>query len=301
MKVLVTGASGFVGSAIVKSLSEQGIETVGTSRRVPAGDRTPADWRTLDLMDSATVRRFIDEVRPTHIIHSAWTVEHGRFWEDPTNLDWVRATLNLARIARAHDCQKFVGLGTCFEYQWPNSSPCDEHSTPIANHTLYDSAKDATRRILSAFFHDADCSLAWARLFYLYGDGERLERLVPSIANAIANGRSADCSSGYQIRDFIHVSDAARAVVALTISNVTGAVNIGSGKPVSIADIARMIGKISGRPDLIQLGARADRAEDAPYIVAGLARLQGELGFESKISLDAGLKAVVAHYQALWT
>jgi nucleoside-diphosphate-sugar epimerase len=79
---------------------------------------------------------------------------------------------------------------------------------------------------------------------------------------------------------------------------VTGAVNVGTGVPVSIAEAARMIGKISGRPDLIHLGARPDRPGEPPYIVAGLSRLQGELGFETKVPFGEGLAAAVAHWHA---
>lgn len=285
MKVLVTGASGFVGRAIVKVLAERNVETAAVSRNSP----TP-----LDLMDRVAVRRFIEDFRPTHIIHSAWTVEHGKFWDDPANTDWASTTLSLAQIAVSCGCQKFVGLGTCFEYRWPDAAACDEVATPVENHTLYDTAKDATRRELTDLLHGSRCNLAWARLFHLYGAGEAPGRLVPSIARSLAAGTPAKCSSGYQIRDFIEVSDAARAIVMLAMSNVSGVVNIGSGQPTSIAEIANTIGQISGRPDLIRLGALPDRAGDPPYIVAGMSRLRGELGFEPAITLEAGLAAIMS-------
>jgi nucleoside-diphosphate-sugar epimerase len=133
-------------------------------------------------------------------------------------------------------------------------------------------------------------SFAWARLFHLFGPGENPARLVPSIMIALREGREAQCSSGRPVRDFISTQNAAAAITALATSQVTGPVNIGSGAPISIAAMARLIAHISGRPYLLRLGALPDRPNESPYMVAHTGRLRREVGFTAPVSLAAELR-----------
>jgi nucleoside-diphosphate-sugar epimerase len=92
------------------------------------------------------------------------------------------------------------------------------------------------------------------------------------------------------VRDFISTQNAAAAIAALAISDVTGPVNIASGAPISIAAMARLIGHISGRPYLVRLGALPDRPNEPPYMVAHTWRLRREVGFTAPVSLAAALQ-----------
>lgn len=295
MRVLVTGASGFVGQAVLAALLQRNIETIAVSRRRPAA---PGDyiWQGADLLDPVATARLIETVRPDAILHLAWTVEHGKFWTDPANLDWVGATLRLARIAREAGVPRFVGTGTCYEYDWPLDGPCVENATPLKPALLYGIAKDATRRVLEAFAAGSELSFAWARLFFLYGPGEGATRLVPAVSRALARGEPAACTRGAIRRDFMDVRDAAEALVELTLSGVTGPVNIATGHATSIADIALALGALAGRPDLIRLGAYPDRPGEPPLIAADVTRLGLEVGHRTSRALETGLKQALAYW-----
>ncbi len=289
MRILVTGASGFVGRWAVAELVTRGVETIAVSRH-PAfaeGARTIA----CDLLDPAAMRRALAEARPDVILHLAWTVEHGKFWNAPDNLNWVAATLHLMRAAREVGVRRFVGVGTCFEYDWPAESDCDERTTPIIPTTLYAVAKDAVRRIGSEW---GELAFAWARLFYLYGPEENESRFVASVASRLARREPALLSRGLAVRDFMHVRDGGAALATAALSEMTGPINIASGRGAAIRDIAETLARLAGRPDLLRIGGLPDRPGDPPRIVGTARRLCEETGFLPRYGLEAGLSDVYA-------
>ncbi|MBX3505002.1 MAG: NAD(P)-dependent oxidoreductase [Parvibaculum sp.] len=288
MRILVTGASGFVGRAVLPPLLAAGAEVHAVSRTGGAAV-DGCIWHRADLMEADRVHALVGDVRPQIVLHLAWCVEHGRFWTDPANLDWVAASLHLARAAAEAGASRFVATGTCYEYDWPDQGKCRECETPTAPHTLYDTSKDACRRILEAFFAQQGMDFAWGRLFFLYGAGETPSRLVASIARALVQGHKAPVSLGLAVRDFVDVRDAGAALAALALSAATGPVNIATGEGISVANLAMKLGEIAGRPNLVQLGALEDRAGEPPVIVADTERLTSEIGFRPLRTIDKGL------------
>lgn len=288
-KVLVTGATGFVGRQVMAALSDMGIEAHGLIHR-PTDPLPPAaGWHAADLMVEGQAQAIVNRLRPTHLLHLAWCVEHGKFWTDPANLDWLAGSCRLVRAFAESGGRRFVGTGSCVEYAH-QEQPCDEMTTPLRPETLYAAAKHAFHTTLAAFAQTTGISHAWGRLFFLIGPGESPARLVPDIARSLLAGRPAICGSGTQIRDFMDVRDAGRAMAALVLSDLEGPVNIASGHPVSIAELVRRLAELAGRPDLLRLGARPDRPGEPPALTAAVSRLQGEAGVPEGRRLDASLR-----------
>jgi len=279
----------------VNALAAVGVEVHGVARGPQA---TPCIHHQANLLDPGRVYSLLKTIRPDAVLHLAWCAEHGKFWNDPANQVWAEATFALAQVAADAGVRRFVGTGTCFEYDWPKEGDCGEFKTPVIRHTPYDVAKTECCTRLEAYFRSAGVAFAWARLFFLYGPGEDQRRLVASVARALVLGQKAQCTRGVVTRDYIEVRDAGAALAAITLGTIQGPVNVGSGKGVRVADIATMLGRLAGRPDLVELGVLPDRPDDPPRIVANINRLQLEVGFRSKFDLESGLAAALEYWRS---
>ncbi|WP_162901472.1 NAD(P)-dependent oxidoreductase [Breoghania sp. L-A4] len=282
-RILLTGAGGFLGREVARALSAHHV--IGVARH-PAANAAVAEWIQADLLhcDMQTVA---EEARADTLIHLAWTTEHGKFWTAKDNLDWAAATLRLLRSFDAAGGKRAVLAGSCAEYDLSATvdAYCERRDLP-SPHTLYGTAKDATRRMAEAYCRESGLSFAWARIFFLFGPHEHPNRLGGSIAKALVLDEEARCSSGIHLRDFLSTADAGGAIAALALSGVGGAVNIGSGTAMSIGDFARAFGDAAGRPDLIRLGAMPDRPGDPARIVADITRLRDEVGFRASVTFE---------------
>jgi nucleoside-diphosphate-sugar epimerase len=295
MKVLVTGASGFVGRCTLAPLVEAGHEVHAVARRPdPAGSVEQVRWHTADLLDRGEIQALVARVRAELLLHLAWYAEPGAYWTSPENLSWVGATLELLRAFQECGGRRAVLVGSCAEYDWTVAAPSfDESSSPLAPGTLYGTAKHATHLVANSYAAGCGLELAWARLFFLYGPGEPSVRLVPAVATALIEGREASTTEGIQVRDFMHAADAGRALVAVCDSGVQGAVNIASGEGVRVRDIVELVAQATGRRELLRVGTRAQAPGEPERIVANVARLRDEVRFAPAIDLRAGIERTV--------
>jgi nucleoside-diphosphate-sugar epimerase len=292
-RLLVTGASGFVGRQVLAQLSAAAWDLHAARRASSSAEIPGIHWHSCDLRDPQDAERLIDRVRPTHVLSLAWNAEHGAYWTAPDNDAWAEGTIALARATAHHGGRRFVGAGTCAEYDWTAlTTVCQEERTPCRPNTIYGRAKLRAGEGLAAVTRESGLSTAWGRLFFLYGPGEDPNRLVPAVARALRSGERAKVTEGRQVRDFLHVADAARAFVALLASDVDGAVNIGSGTGVSLRHVVETLERASGRRDAVDFGAIPMRPDDPPQIVADITRLKST-GWRQQISLEQGLVTAV--------
>ncbi|MFA7432043.1 MAG: NAD(P)-dependent oxidoreductase [Rhodospirillaceae bacterium] len=297
-RVLVTGASGYIARHALEGLVARGFAPVALARSIPDDLRHLADWHCVDLLDTQALRAVVAEAGATHCLHLAWDVGAG-YWTSAANLDWLAASLTLLRAFAEAGGQRFVGAGTCAEYDWSalDGRPLGEDA-PRRPHTLYGTAKNALRDCLHRFGAAHELSTAWGVVFHSVGPFERAGRLVPWIIAALDAGREAPCSAGTQVQDIMDVRDLGDAFAALIATPVTGAVNLGSGRGTSVADIARRTAEICGRPDLLRLGALPMRDGEPAVLVPDIRRLTHDIGFTPRHDLDDALRHAVAWWRA---
>jgi nucleoside-diphosphate-sugar epimerase len=290
-RVLVTGATGFVGRHAIEPLCRSGCE-VHTVSRTPRRSVHGEQWHSADLFDAASRQELLRDVAPERLLHLAWTVEHGQFWHDPVNLEWVEVTSAFAEEFAAAGGHRVVAAGTCAEYDWSalEGKSCREFETPCRPHTLYGTTKHRLRIRLEAIAQRRRLSLAWGRLFHLFGPGEHRDRLVPSLATALLEGRLAATGPGTVTRDFMDVRDAGAAFAALLLSDVEGPVNVASGTPTTIAGLAETLADSIGRRDLLSVGSLPAREGDPPVLCADVERLRREVQFRPTQTQRAALE-----------
>jgi len=297
-RVLVTGASGFIGRHTLAPLAARRIEIHAAARRMPADPTlaATAEWHAADLRDPAAARALIARVRPTHLLHLAWNAEPGVYWTAPDNLDWVAGSLALVRAFREAGGERFVGAGTCAEYDWDAlDGPCVESKTPLRPRTLYGAAKLAAWTAIEAYARQTGLSAAWGRLFLLYGPHEPAARLAPTVIRALLHGERPACSDGRQLRDFMYVQDAADAFVAVLCAAVEGSINIASGRAMSIRDFVGHIVASVDPAAHVDFGARPRAANEPDVLLADTARLR-----EGGCAFDRPLHEAIRETTRFW-
>lgn len=290
---LVTGATGFLGSACTRQLASDPADVHTCARTAPTESPSTVSFHTVNLLDRDATGALVAEVRPTHLLHLAWIATPGTYWESPKNDEWLDASRHLVRAFADHGGRRAVVAGTCAEYDWTAGGPYRERESPTRPAKRYGQAKDALRRWSEREAAARGVSFAWARLFFLYGPGEHPARFVPSVATALLDGRTADCTTGTQVRDFLHVDDAARALLTLLGDVVEGPVNIASGEGVTVRSVAELIASAAGQPDSLRLGAKPTPASEPDELVADVDRLRSEVGWQPELTLERGLLETV--------
>lgn len=300
MRVFLTGATGFFGAQVTRRLVAEGCEVHALIR---PGSTT---WRIddvlpslavvpCDLFSSRQLEEYLTRVRPELCLHLAWYCEPGVHLRDPVNLRLVAASLELAEMLARLGCKRFVGAGTCFEYDTDLGYLSEDSRTAPRN--LYAASKLGLYLILEQLAKESGMALAWLRFFYQYGPYEDERRLVPSVITALLRGQAAKTTAGAQVRDMLYVEDVAAAIWAVAHSTLTGPVNIGSGRPVTVRQVAETIGRILNRLELLAPGALPYAATDPMFVCANNRKLR-EIGWEPGFDLEAGLKATVAWWRA---
>jgi nucleoside-diphosphate-sugar epimerase len=300
MRVLITGANGFVGSHVARLLVAEGCEVHALVRE------NGEQWRIQDILPSlhlwqsdllalATVNNYLHKIKPELCIHLAWYAEPGKYLNSQENLNSLQASLNLLSQLAEVGCRRFIGIGTCFEYDLDIGYLSESSLTkPI---TLYAATKVALATVLRQFAQITEMEMAWIRLFYQYGPMEDERRLIPAIITSLLRDEVVKITKGEQIRDFLHIEDIASAIWAVAKNNVSGVVNVGSGQPVTVGQIALELGNLLGKPDLIHLGALPYRPNDPMFICANNELLRKKTDWTQKYNLTTGLKNTIEWYK----
>ncbi|HTK02572.1 MAG TPA: NAD(P)-dependent oxidoreductase [Bordetella sp.] len=287
MKVLLTGANGFIGRHVLGTLVDHGVDVVAVGRKRPdTADAVP--FIEADLLATGDHARIVEAAQATHLLHLAWYVEHGKFWNSPLNETWRDATAALVEAFCRNGGRHVVAAGTCYEYRHDDTR-CDEALTPIEPATPYGEAKRDTLLRLQAICESHGVAWAWGRIFLLYGQGEGQKRLIPALVDALS-GRITPFGVHHSARrDFMHVSDVAAGFHALLSGQAQGCYNLSSGRAMAIETI---VGEIAGLLDVSPapvLDLTPTGARGPEIIVGNNERLTG-LGWRQALSLREGLQ-----------
>ncbi|MEU6739441.1 NAD-dependent epimerase/dehydratase family protein [Streptosporangium sandarakinum] len=291
-RVLVTGATGFIGARLVERLAALGARVHAVSRRPGRAAEHGRTWHVADVGDTEAAGALVRSVRPDVVFHLASEVAGTRDPRlVPTMLRGNLASVVNLLTAVAEDPGARVVLAGSVEELRPDEADAVPSSP-------YAAAKWAARGYALMFHRLWDVPVTNLRVAMVYGQGERnLARLVPYMALSLLRGREPALSSGKREIDWIHVDDVVEAfLAAATTPEAAGrSLDVGSGTRTTIRDTAELLVRITGGVARPRYGALPDRPLDSARI-ADIGPTADVLGWRPVIGLEDGLRRTVAWY-----
>lgn len=296
MKVLVTGASGFIGGAVLKKLNEQNIPFVAIGRTCPKAV-AENNFITVDLSSHtfASLSNVLKSIGCTHLLHLAWYVEPNHFWEAPENIDWVARSITLFRAFHAAGGNTIVSTGSCAEYASSRDILSEAYIETSPN-TLYGTAKLSLKNIARSWAKKHDVDFRWARIFFAYGPGMPNTKLIPSLMRCLEGTQPIFSVNALDRRDFVYIDDIAQAMLCLLTTSRNGVFNVCNEKGHSVFDILNMLQELTGF-DAAAIKAVAN-INTSNFPIVGRNGLLKETGWQPEYDLASGLNQMVTAHKS---
>ncbi len=289
--ILVTGASGFLGKFVIDRLlvtKKFNVVAVVSGRR-EVEFPTEVQVEKCDLLNEAARTALVKRVCPDVLCHLAWGQELSNYRSSSENLQWLEASSSLLRAFVSSDGHRFIFAGSCTEYDaWNGKAQEMPHRQTMS---LYGECKRAFYRVLSNYCQITGTQFADARLFTIYGgDDPHAFGALPSTIHSFLNGKPVVCRSPNTIRDYIYIKDAAEAITRLVRSEYCGAVNICSGRPLSMRTIFTLIAREMKCEELLTF----ENEDICSQVLVGDNRILKEIiGMSSFTPFEAGMKETI--------
>jgi len=305
-RVFLTGATGFVGSHLLKRLIREGCEVHISVRESSSLWRIEdvidnCNCHVIDLTDFDGVKNLVKKINPDIIFHlAAYGVDYQQQnIYQAVNIN-INVSVNLFDVFLKNNGFRFIHTGTSSEYGHKNT-PISEHHLPNPV-GIYGITKLASVQLLSFMSKQAqNGNLIILRPFGVFGELEGSHKFFPKVIDKLSRGLPVQMTGGEQIRDYIYVDDLIDAYIKATVvplKDVVEIINIGSGKGVPLKEIALTIAKQLGADEsLLQFGALPYRPDEIMYSVANIEKAKNLLGWKPKTSLEKGIENMIRWYK----
>jgi nucleoside-diphosphate-sugar epimerase len=291
MRVVLTGAGGFIGREIARELRARGHVVAGMVRREK--QLADATFFLGDFIQPDSYRAPLASFRPDALVHAGWQGVAARERDDVTQLDNVPATAEIVAKAAQAGARIVIGLGTQAEYGLTAGMVAER--APARPVSLYGIAKLAAGGALLRLAQARGLRGAWGRVFGVYGPGETAPSMLPWLARELAAGRQPRLTACTQAWDFLHVRDIGRAVAdMLECEAAEGVFNIASGDAPRLRDTVLQLRDMIAPGIEPMFGAVPFGPEQIMFLGGDPARLRQTTGWRPSVSLVAGLREVAA-------
>lgn len=291
MKILITGASGFIGQCTLKMLQNRGHELVLLVRNVVKAIhlKNPDTFFVEgDLGNLCAVKESIRKFAPEACLHLAWEGIPDFSAENcKQNLYYSIELIDF--LCRETNCKKIIVSGTCAEYGKTQGECVETEQESAASFFAW--AKRALFNYASLLCAQSSIDLVWFRLFYVYGPGQRAGSLIPSLAQSFRDGKNPSIRNPFNANDYIHIEDVAEAMLlALEKTVESGIYNLGSGQATSVLDVCGVVEEeISGTAGFKQ-SLELSKVREYMCFWANTEKVKRALGWEPKHELRQGIR-----------
>lgn len=294
MRILITGASGFVGRHVMEHITAPSHQILAFSKedvqcKSGAGN---IQWFCGDIGDFHVIEPAIQSFNPDVLIHLAWQgiPDYG---EEMSRLNLNNSITLLEYVFKKTNCKKIIVSGSCAEYGKKRGA-CKE-SDSMRQNSFFSWAKRALFDYLSLKCRNAGAALIWFRIFYVYGPGQRQGALVPTLVNAFASKRVPMIMNPFNRNDFIYIKDVAQAFrLAATKRIRSGIYNLGTGTSSSVFEVCREVElALTGQATISEQKRRESQTQEEVNYWADMRKTTRSLKWSPGTSLARGIEQYI--------
>ena len=288
---MITGASGFIGYAVVEELIRLGkykvVAVISGRREVTFPENVKVE--IANLLEEDQIKRVISDNKPDIICHFAWALEKKGFLDSDKNIEWLEASISILKTFCELGGKHFFFAGSSSEYGKGTRGNSEEEIG--AEFTLYGTVKRAFEETMLCYCHNKGIIATAARFFSVYGPrDDRGGSAIPTAIQDFMDGKKVICKSPYNIWDYVYIDDAARATVRLIDKSANGIFNIASGKPVMMFQVFNCIAQRMGCTDLLEMNHANNQSIS---LLADTKKTESAIDYVCDTSLEAGISYTV--------
>lgn len=305
-KVLLTGATGFIGASLTRKLLHEGCQVSIFIRR------SSDFWRIKDIFDQVEVHYvdlrdlsvddFKDKIKGTHIIYHLGAAGVNQFQKDSLSIveTNIRGTLCLLQLARDLKVERFVYCGSCFEYG--SGSFLREDMLPAPGNE-YAASKLSAGILVNTFFCKYGLPTVYLRPFTVYGPFEGPRRLIPHVIRSILEGRDIELTEGEQTRDMVFIDDVLEAFLIAGIEpKITGKTfNLATGQEIAVKDVVLTLMELMATRVKPLFGKQSYRESEWWALSGNPSYTRDILKWQAQTSLKDGLQKTIQWFEKNWT
>ena len=298
-KILITGASGFIGTNLINKLLRQGFNIAVLNRSSNLKLDTVKQYAG-DISDYDFVEKSVLDFQPNKVFHLAGYKERSSKVEDLSISLTVNllGTLNLYQaLLKITSVESIVTLGTTDEYGG-NEPPFKEILKELPA-SAYGFSKFCATKLSEFFSRNFKLPIVVLRPTIAYGPHQGLEMFIPSLINSLISGEKYEMTPGDQVRDFIYISDLIDVMLTVSVGDgFAGQVfNVGSGEAVKIKEVAIYIAKHLDKEHLLHVGAMPYRDREVMHYMTSIDEICNKSGWKPKVNFEKGLGLTVEYFK----